>query len=118
LPLSERARIEVYLPDLSRAIYQDLLTALTREFTYTFGGCTILAGLDGSYLSEAGLQVRDRINLIYTDTPYSFRRNFEIISDYADKLQASVGTALAEDEIMVAVLSAYHATGSAECAAN
>jgi hypothetical protein len=109
LPLSERARIEVYLPDLPRAVYQDLLTALTREFTYTFGGCTIVAGLDGSYLSESGLQVRDRINLIYTDTPYSFRRNFEIISNYAGKLQATVGTALDEDEILVAVLVAYHA---------
>lgn len=72
MPLSERARVEVYLPDLPRAIYQDLLAALTREFTYTFGGCTIIGGLDGSYLSQAGLHIQDRINLIYTDTPYAF----------------------------------------------
>ena len=69
MPPSEKARIEVYLPDLPRAAYYDLLEELSREFTYAFGGCTIIQGLDGSYLSEAGLPVQDRINLIYTDTP-------------------------------------------------
>jgi hypothetical protein len=57
LPLSEKARVEVYLPDLPRAAYQDLLGVLEQEFTYTFGGCTIISGLDGSYLSQAGLQI-------------------------------------------------------------
>jgi hypothetical protein len=109
LPLSERARVEVYLPDLRRAIYQDLLAALTREFTYAFGGCTIIGGLDGSYLSPAGLHIQDRINLIYTDTPYGFEENFEIISTYADKLRTAVFAALEEDAILVAVLKTYHA---------
>jgi hypothetical protein len=45
LPLSEKARIEVYLPDVPRPAYQDLLAALEQEFTYTFGGCTTLRGL-------------------------------------------------------------------------
>ena len=44
--LSERARVEVYLRDLPRVIYQDLLAALTRQFTYTFGGCMIIGRLD------------------------------------------------------------------------
>jgi hypothetical protein len=48
LPLSEKARIEVYLPDLPKAAYEDLLDALDREFTYAFGGCTIVRGLAGS----------------------------------------------------------------------
>jgi hypothetical protein len=107
LPLSERARVEVYLPDLPRAIYQDLLAALSREFTYAFGGCTIIAGLDGSYLSTAGLQIQDRINLIYADTPYSFTTNFEIISNYADKLKAAIFAALEEDAILVAVMKPF-----------
>jgi hypothetical protein len=38
LPLLERARVEVYLPDLPRAAYYNLLDELTQEFTYTFGG--------------------------------------------------------------------------------
>lgn len=108
MPLSERARVEVYLPDLPRANYQDLLAALTREFTYTFGGCSIIAGLDGSYLSTAGVPVQDRINLIYTDTPYSFENNFEIISAYGDKLKGAVFAALEEDAILVAVMKTYH----------
>jgi len=85
------------LPDLPRAIYKDLLAALTREFTYTFGGCTIVGGLDGSYLSQAGLHIQDRINLIYTDTPYSFTTNFEIISRYADNVKAAAFAALEEE---------------------
>jgi hypothetical protein len=109
LLLSERARVEVYLPDLPRVVYQDLLAALTREFTYTFGGCTINRGLDGSYLSPAGQHTQDRINLIYTDTPCAFKDNYEIISSYADKLKAAVFAALEEDAIFVAVIKTHHA---------
>ena len=109
MPLSERARVEVYLPDLPRAIYQDLLTALTREFTYTFGGCTIVRGLDGNYLSPSGAHIEDPISLVYTDTPYSFEDNFEIISAYGDQLKEAVFGALEEDAILVAVMKTYHA---------
>jgi len=109
LPLSERARIEVYLPDLPRVAYYDLLEELSREFTYTFGGCTIIQGLDGSYLSESGLPVQDRINLIYTDTPYAFDENFQIISAYADKLKAAVARALDEEAVLITVARIYHA---------
>ncbi len=109
MPLSEKARIEVYLPDLPRAAYQDLLKTLAQEFAYTFGGCTIIRGLDGSYLSRAGLQIQDRINLIYADTPYSFTENFEIISSYADRLKEAASAALEEEAILVAVVKVYHA---------
>lgn len=37
MPLFERARVEVYLPDLPRSRYEDLLFALRQEFTHTFG---------------------------------------------------------------------------------
>ncbi len=109
MPLSEKARVEVYLPDLPRAAYQELLNELAQEFTYTFGGCTIISGLDGSYLSQAGLQIQDRINLIYTDTPYAFEENFEIVSAYADKLKAAVDAALEEEAVLIAVAKIYHA---------
>ena len=109
MPLSEKARVEVYLPDLPRAAYQDLLSELAQEFTYTFGGCTIIRGLDGSYLSQAGLQIQDRINLIYTDTPYAFEEHFEIVSAYADKLKAAVNTALEEEAVLITVAKIYHA---------
>lgn len=109
MPLSERARVEVYLPDLPRAAYQDLLNELAQEFTYTFGGCTIIRGLDGSYLSQASLQIKDRINLIYTDTSYAFEENFDVVSAYADKLKAAVDTALEEEAVLITVAKIYHA---------
>ena len=40
MPLSEKARIEVYLPDALHPAYAELLEVLDREFTCTFGGCT------------------------------------------------------------------------------
>ena len=109
MPLSERARVEVYLPDLPRTAYQNLLNELAEEFTYTFGGCTIIRGLDGSYLSQAGSQIQDRINLIYTDTPYACEENFAIVSAYADNLKAAIDTALEEEAVLITVAKIYHA---------
>ena len=56
MPLLERARVEVYVPDLPAPHYRNLLLSFEEEFTYAFGGCTILRGLDGSYLSRAGVK--------------------------------------------------------------
>jgi hypothetical protein len=109
LPLSEKARIEVYLPDLPRQAYQDLLDALDQEFTYTFGGCTILRGLDGSYLCRLGLMVHDRIHIVYTDTPFAFEENFARISRYADELRDAALAALDEEAVLVVVSKVYHA---------
>lgn len=87
MTLSAKARIEVYLPDLLKPSYQNLLRAFDEEFTYTFGGCTIVRGLDGSYLSKFGEKIPDRINLIYTDTPYSFQENLDLLSAYAVEIK-------------------------------
>lgn len=99
----------MYIPDLPKQAYQNLLDILDQEFTYTFGGCTIIHGLDGSYLSRAGFKLQDRVSLIYTDTPYAFDKNFEIISTYADKLRAAAFEALEEEAILVVVYKVYHA---------
>ena len=80
MPLSEKARIEVYIPALPQQTYQNLLDPLAQEFTYTFGGSTIIRGLDGSYLSRLGVRMQDRVHLIYTDTPFAFAENFANIS--------------------------------------
>ena len=87
MPLSARTRIEVYLPDTPRQAYRDLLAVFEQEFTYTFGGCTLWRGLEGDYLSDAGVPVRDRINLLYTDTPHSLEKNFALVSRYTDVLR-------------------------------
>jgi hypothetical protein len=109
LPLSEKARIEVYLPDVPRPEYQDLLGALEQEFTYTFGGCTVVRGLEGNYLSRLGLRIRDRINLVYTDTPFAFEENFARVSRYTDELQSAAFEALDEEAVLVVVFRTYHA---------
>ncbi len=109
MPLFEKARIEIYIPDLpARRGYQELLDTLDREFTYTFGVCTILRGLDGSYLSRQGLRTQDRINLIYTDTPFAFEDNFAKIATFTDELRAAAFEALEEESALVEAFKAYH----------
>jgi hypothetical protein len=99
----------VYIPDLPQQPYQNLLDALAQEFTYTFGGATILRGLDGHYLSRGGLRMQDRIHLIYTDTPFAFEENFASIARYADALRDAAFEALEEEAILVVALQVYHA---------
>jgi hypothetical protein len=41
------------------------------------------------HLSHSGPKLQDQIKLIYTETPYGFDDNFEIITHYADELIAS-----------------------------
>jgi hypothetical protein len=99
----------VYIPALPQQLYQNLLDALVQEFPYTFGGSTIIQGLDGNYLSRLGLQMQDRIHLIYTDTPFAFEEHFERISRYADALRDAAFGALEEEAILVVALKVYHA---------
>lgn len=109
MPLSEKARIEVYLPDATPPAYAELLAVLERELTYTFGGCTLVRGLDGNYLSRLGTVMRDRVNLLYSDTPFALKANFSKLSAYADELREAALRSLDEEVVLVAVFSVYHA---------
>jgi hypothetical protein len=109
LPLSERVRIEVYVPDIPEQGYRPLLATLEREFAFTFGGCTIIRGLDGSYLSRAGVVIHDRVNLIYTDAPFSMSGHRETIGRYAEELKAAAYDALEEEAILVVIQVVFHA---------
>ena len=108
MPLLERARVEVYLPDLPSPAYRELQDRLVREFTYVFGGCTTIHGLDGSYLSYLGIPVDDRVDLLYSDTPFTFDAGFEGLSRYADELRTAAFEALEEEAIIIAVYKVYH----------
>jgi hypothetical protein len=88
---------------------QELLIVFNEEFTHTFGGATLLRGLDGSYLAQDGRMVRDRINLLYTDTPFSLEENAEQVSAYMAKLRQAVLDALQEEAVLVVALPVYHA---------
>jgi hypothetical protein len=109
LPLLERVRVEAYVPDLPAAAYRNLLLSFEEEFTYAFGGGTVVRGLDGNYLSHAGVKIPDRINLIYTDLPLALSTNFESVARYADELRQAAVAALDEEAVLVAVTQIYHA---------
>lgn len=108
MPLLERIRVEVYIPDPHQPEYDNLLRLFQEEFTYTFGGCTILRGLDGSYLSQFGGYIPDRINLIYTDAPLALSVDFAVVARYAHELKRVAFDKLREEAVMVAVEQTYH----------
>ena len=109
MPLLERARVEVYVPDLPAPHDRNLFLSFEEEFTYAFGGCTIVRGLDGSYLSRVGVKTPDRINLIYTDLPLALSTNFDSAARYAYELKQAAFDALKEETVLVAVGQIYHA---------
>ena len=109
MPLSEKARIEVYLPEAAHPAYSQFLETLEREFTFAFGGCTLVRGLEGSYLSRLGIEIHDHISLLYSDAPFEFTHNFEILSKYTDELRDAALKALAEELILVAAFPVFHA---------
>jgi hypothetical protein len=109
LPLLERVRVEVYIPDPSQLEYDNLLSSLEEEFTYSFGGCTTVRGLQGSYLSNVGELIPDRINLIYADVPLALSTRFNAVADYAEKVRRAAIEALTEEAVLIAVEQVYHA---------
>jgi hypothetical protein len=109
LPLLERVRVEVYIPDLPADAYRNLLRSFEEEFTYAFGGCTIVSGLEGSYLSKTGRRIPDRINLIYADLPLALSTNFDGMARYTRELKEVSLEALAEEAVLIAVTQVYHA---------
>jgi len=98
----------VYLPDVRHPAYPELRDTLETEFTHTFGGCSLVSGLQGSYLSRAGAVIRDRVNLLFADTPFTFAANFGTLSNYVDKLRLAVNNALEEEEILIVVYPVFH----------
>lgn len=101
MALLERARVAVYVPDLPAFHYRNLLLSFEEEFTYAFGGCTIVRGLEGSYLGRAGTKTPDRISLIFTDLPLALSTNFKSTARYADELKQAAFEALAEETVLV-----------------
>jgi hypothetical protein len=108
LPLSSRARIEIYLPDNERKVYQNARKAFEREFLETFGGCTVIRDIRGLYLAEDEMAEKDQIVLIYTDTPFDFRRNCKALSKYTDELREVAHLTTEEESILIVLHEIYH----------
>ena len=108
MPLLERVRVEVYLPDPHLTEYDNLLRTLEAEFTYAFGGCTIVRGLEGSYLSQLGRRIPDHVNLIYSDVSLALSTDFALVTRYAGQLKRAATEALDEEVVLVTVEQIYH----------
>jgi hypothetical protein len=108
LPLLERVRVEVYLPDSSVVEYNNLLRSYEAEFTYAFGGCTIMRGLEGCYLSQFGNRIHDRINVIYSDVPLALSIESAVVAGYVGEVKRAATEALAEEVVMIVVTQIYH----------
>ena len=110
MPLLARVRVEIYLPSLPQPQYRNLLRSFEQELTYAFGGCTIVSGLEGSYLSDAGECILDSINLIYSDAPLSLWTDYDVINGYAAELRDAAMAALSEESVVVSVERVYRAS--------
>jgi hypothetical protein len=108
LPLLEKVRIELFIPDLPDPIYGRLLEELGDELSYAFGGCTV-AHTQGKYHSTSGSILPDKINILFTDTPFYWDKDRLLIEQYAGSLRQVVQQVLSSEEaILIAVYPVYH----------
>ena len=109
MPLSEKLRIEVFLPDNPHPAYKALLKQFQQEFTYTFGGCSVISGLDGQYRSEVdGATIVDRVHLLFVDTDLEYDPHQEQVTRYLHALYRTAYEALDEEAILISVYPIAH----------
>ncbi|MCI0489878.1 MAG: hypothetical protein L0229_25075, partial [Blastocatellia bacterium] len=114
MSLVQRARIEAYLPLKFDPAYQHALDWLVLEFSYSFGGCTILEHVAGYYLDQKGDIVPDRINIVYTDTPLELPRQQRLVEEYIAGLKTFLTKHLYQEEaILITAHSVFHDVYSA-----
>ncbi len=108
MPLSEKIRIEIFIPDLPDPIYDRILEEIGDELSYAFGGCTV-ASTPEKYRSDSGFILPDRINILFTDAPFRWEKDQDVIERYAEELQGIVEQTLKEEEaILISVYPVYH----------
>ena len=107
--LSEKVRIEIFIPDLPDPSYGSLLTELETELSYTFGGCTLVSA-SGNFRSESGLILPDKINILFTDVALELERDRLRLGQYLERVQEAIQEALSREEsILIAVYPVHHA---------
>jgi hypothetical protein len=108
MPLSKRARIEIYLPTKNEQRYELLKRACELEFVRMFSGCTVIRGAKGLYLNSDGDEETDTIDVIYADTPFELEEDNAKLSKYTDEQKSAVLTATNEEDILVVIHEIYH----------
>jgi hypothetical protein len=91
-----------------KKVYRSARRAFEREFLETFGGCTVIKNIKGLYLSADGETDTDKIVLIYTDTPFEFRKNRAALSKYTDLLREVAFETTDEESILIVVHEIFH----------
>ena len=108
MPLSEKVRIEIFIPDLPDPIYDRILEEFSDELSYAFGGCTITSS-SGKYRSASGIILPDKINILLTDTPFEWEKDRAVITRYAEELHDIIQRALeGEEAILITVQPIHH----------
>jgi len=108
LPLSEKIRIEIFIPDLPDPIYGRILEEFGDELSYAFGGCTVVS-TSGKYRSASGLILPDRIDILFTDAPFKWETDRDVIERYAEGLRDIIEQTLKEEEaILISVYPVHH----------
>jgi PII-like signaling protein len=108
LPLSEKVRIEIYVPDRAEANYQNLLDAFADEFTEAFGGATVLRGFEGRYSSDSGKEEIEKMNLVYADLPLSLAEHKNEITYYLEEIKTAAHEVLNEESILITARTIFH----------
>jgi hypothetical protein len=96
------------LPVENSARYRRIRTAIETEFLNTFGGCTVIRGAKGLYLSDSATLMTDDIDLVYVDTPFNVEAENSILSSYTDSLRQALLEATSEESILIVVHEIFH----------
>jgi len=108
LPLSKRARIEIYIPERETSDYALLENVFEQEFLHTFGGCTVIRNIKGMYLGSEKRTEVEPVSLVYSDTPFDFDEHFSEIAEYTDDLRQAALEASDEESILIVVHEIFH----------
>ena len=109
MPLSEKVRVEIFIPDVPEPTHSGIVEQLGNELTYSFDGCTVIEA-SGKYLSSENQILTDRVNLLFSDTTFLWVRDRLELELYAERLRAIVRRALpTEETILIAIHPVYHA---------
>lgn len=100
MPLSEKVRLEIFIPDLPELAYRNQLEELATELTYAFGGCTHFAA-SGKYRSIEGLIIPDKIIILFSDAPLQWERDRLALAQYVDSLKLAAERALEREEVVL-----------------
>src|SRR6185503_20874659 len=82
LPLSKRARIEIYIPERETSDYALLENVFEQEFLHTFGGCTVIRNIKGMYLGSDKRTEVEPVSLVDSATPFDFDEHFDENAEY------------------------------------